>query len=415
MKTRTKRRPKLQLGKAKVVRVDRNTDNGNVVTSVQLNNRIDSSSGLQKTKSEGHPWNRKERPPGDLGGNFWTWRVSNLTKKGGYHSWRESFTGPAWIKTTIDYNLNCYAINPEAVTSPPDLSSNAIALGSKGTTAIARCSPTNSVADLSVFLGETMKDRLPSIPFLRSLEKRASLAFHAGDEFLNAVFGWAPLVADIKKSATAIQHAQKVIHQFERDAGKQVRRRFTFDTEHSVESTLLGTGIEAWYGSTSSGPASTYMGQGPLFRTREITRSQWFSGAFTYHLPEGYLGLGDVVGKADKLFGLELTPSVLWELAPWSWAIDWVTNIGDGISNLSNWSQFGQVLRYGYIMETTSVRDTYTLVTNGPGGQFVHEPVVIDTTVKQRQKANPFGFGVTWEGLNPLQLAIAGALGLTKG
>jgi hypothetical protein len=152
-------------------------------------------------------------------------------------------------------------------------------------------------------------------------------------------------------------------------------------------------------------------------RTRETTKEIWFSGAFTYHMPKGYfsLGAGDVQGKLDKLLGLDLTPSLVWELAPWSWAVDWVTNIGDGISNLSAWTQFGQVLRYGYIMETTSVRDTYTLVTHGTNNStWYPEPVVLDTVVKKRFKANPFGFGVTWEGLNPLQLAIAGALGITR-
>jgi hypothetical protein len=299
--------------------------------------------------------------------------------------------------------------------TPPDFSSTESMLNKKGATAIARCKPTNSVADLSVFLGELVKDRLPSVPLLRDIERKVGLAVKAGDEFLNVVFGWEPMIADLKKSAKAIQHAQKVIHQFERDAGKQVRRRYTFDTLSITDQALIGTNREAWYGPTSHGPTSTEMGQGPLVRTREVTQDTWFSGAFSYHMPSGYLGNGDVVGKADKLLGLELTPSVLWELAPWSWAIDWVTNIGDGLSNLSDWAQFGLVLRYGYIMETTSVRDTYTLVTHGTNNStWYPEPVVLDTVVKKRFKANPFGFGVTWEGLNPLQLAIAGALGITR-
>jgi hypothetical protein len=263
-----------------------------------------------------------------------------------------------------------------------------------------------------------MKDRLPSIPFLKDLERRASLAFKAGDEFLNVVFGWEPLVADIKDTAKALTHARTVIKQFERDAGKQVRRRFVFPTEYSVETIQVASYAEPWYGPTSSGPASTSIGGGPLMRTRETTKEIWFSGAFTYHMPKGYfsLGAGDVQGKLDKLLGLDLTPSLVWELAPWSWAVDWVTNIGDGISNLSAWTQFGQVLRYGYIMETTSVRDTYTLVPSGgdKSSIAVVAPVVLESIVKKRLKANPYGFGVTWEGLNPIQLAILGALGITK-
>jgi hypothetical protein len=288
----------------------------------------------------------------------------------------------------------------------------------KGTTAIAQSSPTNPVANFGTALGELMKDRLPSIPFLKDLERRASLAFKAGDEFLNVVFGWEPLVADIKDTAKALTHARTVIKQFERDAGKQVRRRFVFPTEYSVETIQVASYAEPWYGPTSSGPASTSIGGGPLMRTRETTKEIWFSGAFTYHMPKGYfsLGAGDVQGKLDKLLGLDLTPSLVWELAPWSWAVDWVTNIGDGISNLSAWTQFGQVLRYGYIMETTSVRDTYTLTPSGgdKSSIAVVAPVVLESIVKKRLKANPYGFGVTWEGLNPIQLAILGALGITK-
>jgi len=357
----------------------------------------------------------KNRPPGDVGGKFYTWNVQNLTTKASNTRWGDSPANVPWIISETSYDLPLYACNPEAQVTPPDMQSSILELDAKGTTAIARCKPTNSVADLSVFLGELVKDRLPSLPFLRSLEQRVQLAYKAGDEFLNVVFGWEPLVADIKKSARALKHAQTVIQQFERDAGKQVRRRYNFNTEHSIDTVQVSSGVGPWYGPVTNGTADNALGHGPLFRTREITRDIWFSGAFTYHIPQGYLGSGDIVAKADKLLGLELTPSVLWELAPWSWAIDWVTNIGDGLSNLSDWSQFGLVLRYGYIMETVSVKDTYTLLLDGPLGRTLEvEPVVIRKTVKQRRPANPFGFGVTWDGLNPLQLAIAGALGITR-
>jgi hypothetical protein len=415
-KMRTLRRPKLDLGRARVVRTSRNLTTGDVITSVQVDNRISSSSGLQKTKSEGHPW--KSRPKGfsgDLGGDFWTWRVENRTPKASESSWGYSVPDVPGVKTTMTYNASLYAANPEALSTPPDLSSSDSALMAKGTTAVALCKPTNSVADLSVAMGELVKDRLPSIPILHGLESRIKLAVKAGDEFLNVVFGWEPLVADVKKTAAAIVEAQKVIDQFERDSGRQVRRRFEFDTEKSTDSTIVATGVEPWYGTTSSGPLDTDVGSGPLIRTRQINRKTWFSGAFMYHIPKNFFGTREIAAKADKLLGLELTPSVLWELTPWSWAIDWVTNVGDGISNLSDWQQFGLVMRYGYIMETTSVTDTYTLSTNGPYGPFaVIAPVVIDTTVKKRLKANPFGFGVDWNGLNSIQLAILGALGLTR-
>jgi len=41
-------------------------------------------------------------------------------------------------------------------------------------------------------------------------------------------------------------------------------------------------------------------------------------------------------------------------------------------------------------------------------------PVTVRTTVKKRIKANPFGFGISWDGLSTTQQAIAAALGITR-
>jgi hypothetical protein len=141
---------------------------------------------------------------------------------------------------------------------------------------------------------------------------------------------------------------------------------------------------------------------------------------FTYHLPSGYDSRNkmDRAHLASKLvFGLDITPQTLWEMTPWSWAIDWVTNAGDVLSNLSAYKTYGQVLRYGYVMEKTINKSTW-IYTPGPALYQDRRPVVQNvvkvTETKQRRKANPFGFGVTWEGLSPLQALIAAALGITK-
>jgi hypothetical protein len=115
------------------------------------------------------------------------------------------------------------------------------------------------------------------------------------------------------------------------------------------------------------------------------------------------------MAKANQLLGLDITPDTLWNLAPWSWAADWFSNIGDITSNMSSFQQ-GLVMRYGYQMEHTIVSDTYSSVDKS----LRTHPLTFVVETKQRVKANPFGFGVTWEGLSPFQLSIAGALGLSK-
>jgi len=158
---------------------------------------------------------------------------------------------------------------------------------------------------------------------------------------------------------------------------------------------------------------------GSVDLTVETVTKRWFSGAFTYHLPSGYDSRDGMARKAlfaKQVLGVRLTPETLWNLAPWSWAVDWFTNAGDVLHNLSHWQSNGLVMRYGYIMETISVKHTYTYEPPaGYTGGKVVPPLVLVTTVKTRRKANPFGFGLTWDGLSPLQKAIAVAVGLSRG
>jgi hypothetical protein len=96
--------------------------------------------------------------------------------------------------------------------------------------------------------------------------------------------------------------------------------------------------------------------------------------------------------------------------------VDWFANVGDVISNLQDSANRGLVMRYGYLMEHTIVKDTYAPIQK----RVFLSPVEIDSTIsfvtetKKRIRANPFGFGVSWSGLSPYQLSIAAALGITK-
>jgi len=69
------------------------------------------------------------------------------------------------------------------------------------------------------------------------------------------------------------------------------------------------------------------------------------------------------------------------------------------------------VMRYGYMMESTIVKDTYNSVDSK---KLQTSPISLVLETKQRVKANPFGFGVSWDGLSPFQYSIAGALGLSR-
>jgi hypothetical protein len=385
-------------------------------------------SGTQDTGSAGHPWRSRSKISGgtltDIGGDFITSKfyqdvpaTQSLT-----YSWREYGSDP---KDYIDMTLEApiYAIDPSRPDIPfPSVSSNSFAaLDKKGAVAVALCKPTNSVAQLSVALGELYREHLPNVPGMRSWQTKLKALSSVGDEFLNAAFGWMPLVNDVRSTANAVQHGQTVLTQFERDAGRVVRRGYSFPVEHSEETSLFATRVRPYYGPIQGTIPSTFVGNVDVYRTREITRTAWFSGAFSYHLPSGIGGSFDRHAlEAKKVFGVDLTPSTLWALTPWSWAIDWVSNTSDVISNLTDWVQYGLIMRYGYLMEHTVARDTYHAVQAVPGrtnpGKVI-EPLDVCFVYesKVRRRANPYGFGMTWDGLNPFQLSILAALGISKG
>jgi len=121
--------------------------------------------------------------------------------------------------------------------------------------------------------------------------------------------------------------------------------------------------------------------------------------------------------KAGPLLGIELTPEVIWNASPWTWAVDWFSNAGDVVSNVSDWSTDGLVLRHGYIMEHIVTTVQYALdrpTRIKPLGSIFASPVTAYLETKRREKATPFGFEIGWNGLSPRQLAIAAALGITR-
>jgi hypothetical protein len=380
-------------------------------------------SGVQVTESEGHHWPipRKNRGKHDVGGAFRTTKSYferiplNVIRNSG----KSSPTSAENRRTTVAWTA--FPAKGKQAEFPPSLSSSSDALNQKGADAIALCSPTNSVAAASTFLGEVLSDGLPRIPGISTWKKRTQPLLGVSEEFLNAVFGWLPMTEEIGEMADAIRHTRDVLSQYKRDEGKVVRRQFNFPKERDESFEYLEPGKAS--AQTAPGNYSYPPFNGPSgtrVRQRVVTRECWFSGAFTYHIPnedDFFAGLMDAGSQADHLVGTAITPEVLWELVPWSWGIDWFSNAQSVITNWQNMELYGLVMRWGYLMEHTIVKDTYSML-DGSGIAGVAAsavaPVTLVTETKVRQPANPYGFGVEWADLSTVQLAILGALGITR-
>jgi hypothetical protein len=381
-----------------------------------------SLNGVQTTVSEEHHW----PPPkggfqGDVGGEFSS--VNQHATLGGGRPWYARQESAFWI----DEFLCEDSFTPIPLTGgkpvwPTSLQSTDVDLDARGATAVAQCKPTRASSNLLVALGEVYRDGLPALIGQRTWRDRTLAARNAGDEYLNKEFGWDPLISDITSFGDTVRNGHQLVSQYERDMGNLVRRRRNLPSESSTTTTIQGTNqapVSMAFGSPPPGPGNAGVLQtGTLFRIEKTLKERWFSGAFSYGIPlnsTGLDGMAEHAGLADRLFGLSLTPDALWQLAPWSWAVDWFTNTGDVLSNISDAVTQGLVMHYGYMMEHTVHSYTYVLEGCTRDGQpFRPPPVELVTETKRRRRANPFGFGVTWDGLSPFQLAIAAALGITR-
>lgn len=412
-----------------------NRNNGHYISSTKWANGerpLDSLSsiqvGKQITVSESHPRDRKDGSYRE-GGPFYTSLVSEYFEPGywpaAYISNRaEIYRGPvvgslpteAEMKEVGYKNLN-KAFGDK----------NESQLLIAGTNAISYCNPINPASQLGTSLSESYLEGLPTLPGIKLWRDRTQFLKGLGSEYLNYQFGWAPLHQEVKDVVSAARHHRDLLQQYHRGEGSDTHRTFEFPIENFTKV------LPAVVGVSTSQPAVGIFGEKS---TRQVglvrSTKKWFEGCFTYGLPSSTdswrkaLGFGS---DADQLFGLALSPDILWELTPWSWAVDWFSNAGEVINNVTNFGLAGLVLRYGYIMEE-SIEDVYAegsgwsfqnvdrysakdgfVTTQKPSGNWRRG---YKTITKRRYPASPFGFSVGWEGLSPTQLAITAALGITR-
>lgn len=234
-----------------------------------------------------------------------------------------------------------------------------------------------------------------------------------GSEYLNTQFGWLPFVRDVKDFGRAVKDSDRILKQFRQDSGRTIRRRA--DLKGESTSTVEDMGM--FYAYPVNGDFWQTI-QRPTTARTTVQRKRWVVACYSYYLDPGDSILGKAARfsqEADKLLGISLTPETLWELAPWSWAVDWFTNTGNAISVLSDYINYGPVLRYAYAMETT----TSQKVLNAQGfvdrrGTIHNYNYTYNRQVKVREPASPFTFRNVNGSLSSQQLAIVAALGISN-
>lgn len=251
--------------------------------------------------------------------------------------------------------------------------------------------------------------------FLRSTLKDSSKGYLAME------FGWKPFISDFAKLIRSVSKYDQRLTKIRNEVGKWVRRGGTLrDNTSAPVRSMTYTGLKHNVINASMWVNPTY-----YYETTSHERV-WFKGKFRYFIP----GLDDqsFVGQANRLrrlYGLEITPWLIWKLTPWSWMADWFSNVDHILGNISDIMSHEVIAKYAYVMRETTVsrnliysvygkyRGAYTPSTYTTLGPYIG---ITNTTVntKTRVAASPFGFDVDWPDFDNWRLSILAALGISR-
>ncbi len=368
----------------------------------------------QAVFSEGHPHQLLGRYQGNIGGPFANHKVEIDIGNGDYgridhlDSWSDndgvnSFYFKGRVVPLEISQLLASQPTAEEIRQMCPVAISDVNLDKYGATAISLCAPRSPLADASSTIGE-LKDGLPHIP---------TPTGNIGGEYLNIVFGIQPIASELSAYYSSWRNAEKLLDQLEKDSGKWIRRGFKFDPIRVSASDTFGTAFTSVH-SNNVPYADNYA---TVARTRrEVMETRiWFSGAFTYHLPKS--GWRRKLEELDYLYGFKPGVDTAWELMPWSWMVDWYSNVGDVLHNVNAFTADGLVMPYGYIMVTQRRTVSFDWTAYSPingVNQIIPQSCAVTYTTMQRRPANPFGFGLSFDALSGRQLAILAALGISR-
>jgi hypothetical protein len=354
-----------------------------------------------------------------------------------YPNWSDPF-GVASMDINVKSQRNTYFTWPASFPMPTNTPTQIITNSVKnavGSGVIASANPWKPKASLAQTILELLTGDIPTVTknLRKHLYTLQSAKRAAASDWLNIQFGWVPLVSDIKATVEVLLKLHMLLHgseNYRRTRGGDLGEWSRFLTTPSDRSLYFGsplapgnfgnspywkdyqnTGIPQ--GAVDSLPATSWS------RSTRITADYRFSAR--YHRgarPNGRER--DYIERATELLGLEMTPAVLWELTPWTWLLDWAANLGSIASNISllDWSNV--LLDYSYL--TLFVKTESSTIWQGPkvvspymtmSHGWISQGFTVEEKV--REQASPYGFSVSWDGLNPYQLSILAALGMSRG
>ncbi len=305
---------------------------------------------------------------------------------------------------------------------------DATELNKLGMFALDQTAPTNPTANLSQLYGELLEE-LPrlSLEVIRDIAKPGGgrpTAKSAGSDYLNSQFGFQPLVKDLTKLCIAVVRSKEIMKKFSDQSGKPLKRSFSGPAVDQTKLVFNSQGPELFLRG-EPGVGLSDLSSNPLIQsgsvttstTQNVTKTWRFEGSWQYFLAEGstfFEKFTHYEQLANKLLGTRITPDVLWELTPWSWLVDWFSDIGTLLSINSKLQQDNLVLRYGYLTCKTVQRTYNSANFTDHTGRRHSLGTYYEASRLERIRATPYGFGLNLDGLTAQQWAILAALGFSR-
>lgn len=313
------------------------------------------------------------RPPYRLGGPFKKVRIVAcepsegavmndfvLLSKNGSRKYSGGFRAPTQhFGTMVGF---CTPADPEAVKerSFPDLSDISTRVWNKAKPKIQQANAFGALAeagDIPRTLKKSAK-RLKEIYEAMGGNKKSPVMApkKVADDFLNGQFGWIPFLSDLNDFYRTYRDQDDYIERLVRDNGRSRKRRVVIGPTNSKS--LVNSGVGQLF-TPLTFAASDWFAPGEVATwtlEEELEQKTWGVGRFRYYREEfdaGKPGFGSAMNRArqlQQLYGLRISPSNLYNIVPWSWAVDWFTNARQYIDRASDWMIDGIAAEYFYIM-----------------------------------------------------------------
>lgn len=239
-----------------------------------------------------------------------------------------------------------------------------------------------------------------------------------GAQWLNANFGWLPFLSDLRRFYQTYANLRAMLDRIERNAGKWVETRCTIDESNDSELIRDSVGVNCMSPLCKYGNLwlKATVPDSPYYRTvvRSTTSKKvWAVAKFRYYLPDMPTYWWEKKAIA-YLFGVWPNPSVLYDLTPYTWLIDWFTNLGDIVESLDNELVEDLAMRDGYLMGRESKNYEITGTHYYADGPYSATFKLCNEFKERKESKSNFSFSLDEDNLTPRQWSILAALGLTR-